>query len=193
MSGHLAQLERILKQEPKVENIHLEALPPEEARVFLNVLKQFEKFLNQFDPSWLNFNKDELQRWGFIYVLLHNLSHQHINHSDLVKLEILTTAPLFEDIRNFIPSEEYQKFIITYFILGSGSLKINKNLIYLISEKLILGEFVSFGGVENGLWGLRLKENLLPQIAKNILEKAEKDKISLLLKKYKNFSLDFIV
>ncbi len=192
MTSHIAQIERILKEQPQ-EELNLKALPPEEARVFLNVLKQFERFLTYFDPSWLNFEKDEIKKWGFIYVTLHDLFHQHTYHPDLNKLEILSTAPVLEEVQNFVSSEDYRKFATAYFILGLGSLKTNKSLIYLVSERLILGEFISFGGVENGLWGLKLKENLLPQIAKNILEKTQKDKLGFLLKKYRNFTFDFIV
>lgn len=172
-------------------HLSLKSMPQEEARVFLASLNQFEKLTLKFDPIWFKPHKDDLKRWGVIYLLLHDLFHSEINHQDLTKLEIFTTAPIFNHVKEIVGKENTENLALAYFILGTGSLKINHSLNHLISEKIILGEFISVGGLDNGIWGFRIKKELLIDIAKNVLEKTEKDNHKLLIKKYKNFVFDF--
>ncbi len=173
-------------------NLDLKAMPHEETMVFLAALNQFEKLFLKLDPSWLKLEKNDLKRWGIVYLLLHDLFHAETQENDLVKLEIFTTAPIFINIQEITPQENVDRLVLAYFILGAASLKINHSLPALISEKIILGEFVAMGGLDDGIWGIRIKKDLLPKIASNVFEKSKRGNLQLLVKKYKNFVFDFL-
>ncbi|GIW67280.1 MAG: hypothetical protein KatS3mg096_148 [Candidatus Parcubacteria bacterium] len=168
----------------------LKALPPEEAKIFLASINVLPQHLAKFDSPPLD--KNETKRWSLIYLALHNLFHSEINHQDITKLEILTTAPIFNLTKEFLNEEDLVKLSFAYFLLGFTSLRINHSLEYLISEKLILGEFVAIGGIESSIWGLKFKHHLLQPVAQNILTKVEKDRHDFLVKKYKNIVFDFL-
>lgn len=189
----LTEIKKIL------ENINLErisldlkAMPQEEVVVFLAALNQFDKLFLKLDHSWLKLEKNDLRRWGIAYLLLHDLFHAETRESDLTKLEILTTAQIFTKAKEISSQENLDRLSLAYFILGAASLKINHSLPVLISEKIILGEFVSVGGLDNGIWGIRIKKELLPETAAKVLEKTHKGSLRPLAKKYKNFIFDFL-
>jgi hypothetical protein len=165
-------------------------LPQDEVKTFLASLNNLPKYLVNFVSPKLD--KNEVQKWALIYLALHNLWHSEINHQDIAKLEIFTTAPIFHSTQNILSEEDLVKISFTYFLLGFSALKINHSLDYLISEKLILGEFVALGGIEKSIWGLKFKPEIMPSVAKNIQEKTEKDRHHFLLKKYKNLVFDFL-
>lgn len=177
--------------------LDLKAMPQKEAVVFLTALNQLDKLLIKLDPTWLKLSKDDLKRLSIAYLLLHDLYHaenanaQVADFNDLSKLEILTTAPIFSQVEEVI-GNSFQNLSIAYFLLGISALKINHALPHLISEKIILGEFVAVGGLENGIWGVRIKNEILPQVALNVLEKTKKDSHHLLVKKYKDLAFDFL-
>ena len=173
-------------------NFDLKAMPTEEAAVFLAALNQFDKLFLKLDPSWLKLEKNELRRWGVAYLLLHDLLHTEIQENDLTKLEIFTTIPILTSIKEVTSPENADRLAIAYFILGAASLQINHSLPFLISEKIILGEFVAIGGLDNGIWGIRIKKEILTEVATNVLEKAKKGTLQLLVKKYKDFIFDFL-
>lgn len=165
-----------------------DSIPAEELSLFLESFSLFDKILSKLDISKINLNKNEIQKWSLIYLALHNLLHKENNiTNDLTKLEIYSTTPIFIQTKDLIDKNDYQKLVYSYFILSSASLKINHSSPHLISEKLILGEFYAFGGIEQSIWGYQLKTDLIFQIAQNILEKTNKDRINLLINKYKNF------
>jgi len=168
----------------------LKYLPQEEAKIFLTSVNNLQQYLIKFDAPSLN--KSEVKRWSLIYLAIHNLLHSEINHQDITKLEIFTTAPIFDLTQNILSKEDLEKLSLAYFLLGLSSLKINHSSEYLISEKLILGEFVAIGGIEKRIWGLKLKYQFLPEVARNIYNKVQNDKHNFLLKKYKNLAFDFL-
>lgn len=169
------------------------AIPQEELAIISKSFSFLDKTLAKFDILRTGLNKNEIQKWSLIYLALHNLLHQENNEvNDLTKLEIYSTAPIFLYAQNLLEKNEQEKLIYAYFILGSNSLKIDHSLPHLISEKLILGEFIAFGGIEESLWGYKLKTDLMLQISQNILEKTNKDRINHLIAKYKNFVPHFL-
>lgn len=170
-------------------HLKLDFLPQQEAKVFLSSFSLLDDIFAKFDILKINFNKAEIKKWALVYLSLHNLFHEEYNkiyNNDLTKLEIYSTAPIFLETKN-LADNDFQKLVYGYFLLGSAALKINHSLENLISEKLILGEFFAFGGVDQSIWGYELKTDLIREIAKNILEKTEKDRINYLIKKYQNF------
>ena len=171
-------------------NIELTAIPEKEGKIFLMANNLLPETLVKFTN--LPFDKNEAQRWSLIYLALHDLFHSEINYSDIVKLEILTTAPIFVLTKNILDNINLTKLFCAYFLLGFTALKINHDLEYLISEKLILGEFFALGGIENNIWGFKIKHELLPEIVNNILIKTQKDRHNFLVKKYKNLAFDFL-
>jgi len=178
------------KTDLQKDYLNFSSLPKDEARVFLTSLNHLPKYLINFVSPKLD--KNEVQKWALIYLALHNLWHSEINHQDIIKLEIFTTSPIFHSTQNILSEEDLAKLSFTYFLLGLSALKINHCLDHLISEKIILGEFVALGGIEKSIWGLKFKPEIMPSVAKNIQEKTEKDRHYFLLKKYKNLVFDFL-
>jgi len=168
----------------------LKYLPQDEARVFLASVNNLNQYLTKIDNNILD--KNSAKKWSLIYLALHNLLHSETENPDITKLEVFTTAPIFDLTKNILNEADLEKLSLAYFLLGLSSLKINHSLEYLISEKLILGEFVAIGGVEKGIWGLKFKYKLLPQAASNIFNKVKNDRHNFLLKKYKNLIFDFL-
>jgi hypothetical protein len=168
----------------------LKYLPQDEAKVFLASVNNLNQYLNKIDNNILD--KNSAKRWSLIYLALHNLLHSETEDPDITKLEVFTTAPIFDLTKNILNEEDFEKLSLAYFLLGLSSLKINHSLEYLISEKLILGEFVAIGGIEKGIWGLKFKYQFLPQAASNIFNKVKNDRHHFLLKKYKNLVFDFL-
>ena len=178
------------KREFDKNYLDLRSLPFEETKIFLASVNSSPKNLIKFDSPPLN--KDETNKWTLIYLALHNLFHSEINCQDISKLEILATTPIFIITKDLLPEEELAKLCFAYFLLGFTALRLNHSLEYLISEKVILGEFVAVGGIEKSIWGLKFKHYLLPTVAQNILAKVEKDRHDFLVKKYKNLVFDFL-
>lgn len=188
-----SQIKKILENNDYNEfNLSLKSMPQEEARVFLASLDNFDKLTSKLDPIWFQSQNKNLKKWGVIYLLLHDLFHSEFYYQDLPKLEILTTAPIFNYVKEIAGKENAENLSLAYFILGVGSIKINHFLENLISEKVIIGEFISVGGLDNGVWGFRIKKELLLDVAKNIYLKTEKDNHISLIKKYKDFVFDFL-
>jgi hypothetical protein len=183
-------LNEFINSENKKFNV--DKLPQAEVNVFINALKLVPELITKFDPRYFKFNKEEIERWSIIYLNIHNLFHSEINENEIEKLEILTTAPIFIEVTKIIPPEDQEKLNAAYFILGVAALKINHKLEHLISEKIILGEFISLGGIEESIWGLKLNHQILTSVAKNILEKTENNNHYCLVKRYKNFILDYL-
>jgi hypothetical protein len=191
MDKALQEIKLILeKRDLKRDYWYLKHLPSEEAKIFLASVNNLNQYLTKFETSILN--KDEAKRWSLIYLALHNLLHSETENPDITKLEVFTTAPIFDLTKNILDEKDFEKLSLAYFLLGLSSLKINHSLEYLISEKLILGEFVAIGGVEKGIWGLKFKYQFLPQAASNIFNKVKNDRHNFLLKKYKNLVFDFL-
>lgn len=170
--------------------LDLKAIPSEEIKVFWASINILNHHIVKFDSPSLD--KNEIKKWALIYLALHNLFHSEVNHQDITKLEVLTTAPIFTLTKDLLTEEDLAKLSFAYFLLGFTALRINHSLENLISEKLILGEFVAIGGIENGIWGLKFKHQILPTVAQNILAKVEKDRHNFLVKKYKNLVFDFL-
>jgi hypothetical protein len=168
----------------------LKHLPCEEAKIFLASVNNLNQYLTKLDSPLLD--KDSAKRWSLIYLALHNLLHSETENQDITKLEVFTTAPIFDLTKNILDEKDFEKLSLAYFLLGLSSLKINHSLEYLISEKLILGEFVAIGGIEKGIWGLKFKYQFLPQAASNIFNKVKNDRHNFLLRKYKNLVFDFL-
>jgi hypothetical protein len=182
----------IAKTNSDITDFTFRAMPEKEVAVFIAALKNIPNILIKMDHDYLKFNKEEIKKWAVIYLHLHNLFHSEANDEDLTKLEIVTTAPIFIEVPEIITQEEQKKLNLAYFSLGVAALKINHNLENLISEKIILGEFMAFGGLQEGIWGWQLKDEILTSVAKNILEKTNKNNHYFLVKKYKNFIFDFL-
>jgi hypothetical protein len=191
MDKTLQEMKLILESsEPESTYWDLKCLPQDEAKVFLASVNNLEQYLNKIDNNILD--KNSVKRWSLIYLALHNLLHSETENPDITKLEVFTTAPIFDLTKNILNEEDFEKLSLAYFLLGLSSLKINHSLEYLISEKLILGEFVAIGGIEKGIWGLKFKYQFLPQAASNIFNKVKNDRHNFLLKKYKNLIFDFL-
>jgi hypothetical protein len=191
MDGALQEIKLILeKGDLDSAYLDLKHLPSEEAKIFLASINNLDQHLTKFETSLLD--KNEARRWSLIYLALHNLLHSETENPDITKLEVFTTAPIFDLTKNILDEKDFEKLGLAYFLLGLSSLKINHSLEYLISEKLILGEFVAIGGVEKGIWGLKFKYQFLPQAASNIFNKVKNDRHNFLLKKYKNLIFDFL-
>jgi hypothetical protein len=191
MDKTLQEIKLILESRDS-DNVYwdLNYLPQDEARVFLASVNNLNQYLSKIDNNILD--KNSAKRWSLIYLALHNLLHSETENPDITKLEVFTTAPIFDLTKNILNEEDFEKLSLAYFLLGLSSLKINHSLEYLISEKLILGEFVAIGGVEKGIWGLKFKYQFLPQAASNIFNKVKNDRHNFLLKKYKNLIFDFL-
>jgi hypothetical protein len=168
----------------------LKHIPFEEAKVFLTSVDNLDQYLTKLETSLLD--KNEVKRWALIYLALHDLLHSETENQDITKLEVFTTAPIFDLTKNILDEKDFEKLSLAYFLLSLSSLKINHSLEHLISEKLILGEFVAIGGVEKGIWGLKFKYQFLPQAASNIFNKVKNDRHNFLLRKYKNLIFDFL-
>lgn len=187
-------LEKILNNYPKLEKIvELKNIPAEELKTFLNSFNLLDKILANIDFRVLNnLNKDELKKWSIIYIITHDLFHEEVNNKHnyiLPQLEIYSTIPIFFQLKEIVSSDNYQKFIYSYFSLGLCALEINHRLENLISEKIILGEFSSIGGLETDLWGVKLKTELFDYALKTVLHKFEKSRYDMLIKRYMNFDL----
>lgn len=182
-------LDKFVKNK-NIEEFNIDKLPESEANIFINALKLLPELATKFDHNYFKLTKEEIQRWAIIYLNLHNLFHAEINENEIKKLEILTTAPIFIEVAKIIPQEDQEKLYKSYFLLGGAALKINHKLEHLISEQIILGEFISLGGLERSIWGLKLNSHLLLEVTKNVLEKTQKDHHHYLIKRYKNFILD---
>ncbi|GIW65201.1 MAG: hypothetical protein KatS3mg093_180 [Candidatus Parcubacteria bacterium] len=189
-------IKKILETKLEAEKIiNLKNIPGEELKTFLTAFKIIDKALDKIDFKIINFlNKEEIRKWALIYILIHDLFHETINNEnyELAKLEIYSTAPIFYHLKEIGQPSDYQKLIYAYFSLSFNSLIINHRLENLISEKIILGEFFSIGGLENGLWGIKLKENMFEYALESINEKFKTDKYSILVKRYTNFNFDFL-
>ena len=191
MGETLQEIRLILeKSDPERNTLDLNHLPQEEAKIFLAAANNLNPYLVKLDSPILD--KNEAKRWSLIYITLHNLLHAEIQDKDITKLEVLTTAPIFDLTKNILSEKDLEKLSLAYFLLGLSSLKINHYSEHLISEKLILGEFVAIGGVEKGIWGLKFKYQFLPEAALNIFNKVKNDRHNFLLKKYKNLVFDFL-
>jgi len=192
MDETLEQIKLILEKRDTDDKAYwdLKYLPQEEAKIFLTSANNLNQYLTKFDSPILN--KDEARRWSLIYLAIHNLLHSEIDHQDITKLEVFATAPIFDLTKNILTDKDLEKLSLAYFLLGLSSLKINHSLEYLISEKLILGEFIAIGGIERKIWGLKFKHQFLPESAVNILNKVKNDRHNFLLKKYKNLVFDFL-
>jgi len=193
MSKSLQEIKLILENRDigkNYSNLELEYIPKEEAKLFLASINNLDQYLIKLDSPVLN--KDEAKRWSLIYLTLHNLLHSETEHQDITKLEVFTTAPIFDLTKSILKEEDLEKLSLAYFLLGLSSLKNNHHLEYLISEKLILGEFVATGGIEKGIWGWKFKYQFLLQAALNIFNKVKNDRHDFLLKKYKNLIFDFL-
>lgn len=175
-------------------DFNLQYIPEEELKLFINSLKEFHKNLLKFSKP--NLQKQDLEKWILIYLYTHNLFHSQIQENesnDLIKTELITTAPIFKIAKETLKEDDYIKLTFSYFLLGLTALQINHSLEYLISEKLILGEFVSVGGLEKSIWGLKFKHNVLLEVVDNLLDKIKRDRINLLVKKYRNITFDFFI
>jgi hypothetical protein len=191
MNEVLQEIKLILeKRDINKAHYDLKHLPCEEAKIFLASVNNLDQYLAKLETSLLD--KNEAKRWSLIYLAFHNLLHNETENQDITKLEVFTTAPIFDLTKNILNEKDFEKLSLAYFLLGFSSLKINHSLEYLISEKLILGEFVAIGGVEKGIWGLKFKYQFLPQAASNIFNKVKNDRHNFLLKKYKNLVFDFL-
>jgi hypothetical protein len=191
MEKTLQEIKLILeKRDVEGTYCDLKHIPSEEAKVFLASVNNLEQYLTKLETSLLD--KNEAKRWSLIYLALHDLLHSETENQDITKLEVFTTAPIFDLTKNILDEKDFEKLSLAYFLLSLSSLKINHSLEYLISEKLILGEFVAIGGVEKGIWGLKFKYQFLPEAASNIFTKVKNDRHNFLLKKYKNLVFDFL-
>lgn len=190
MNHTFQDLKNILESLSFKRDIEINAIPEEEIKIFLSAMQNSSEILKKLDLSH-NLDKNELKKWQFAYLKLHDLFHQEINDDDIVKLELKTTAPIFANPSLF-NQEDFEKLILSYFILGVSALKNSHSSLYIISEKIILGEFISVGGCEKGIWGIKCKHNIFTEVAKNLLGKVERDRHQHLVKKYKDFVFDFL-
>jgi hypothetical protein len=190
MDKTLEEVKLILeKRDFDKDYLALESLPQEEAKIFLAAVNNLDQYLTKLDSPILD--KESAKRWSLIYLAIHDLLHSETQHQDIVKLEVFSTAPIFDLTKNILTEEDFGKLSLAYFLLGISSLKIDHSLEYLISEKLILGEFVALGGLEAGIWGIKFKHQFLSEAAKNVFDKVKNDRYKFLLKKYKNLVFDF--
>ncbi len=192
MNNALQEIKKILEKDYSLEKTDLRFIPEEEAKIFLEAIKNNEKIISKIDPFSVDYDKNELKKWQLIYLNLHDLYHQVIISQNLTELEIKATASILKEMVSFLEPSNLSKLYLAYLILGISSLKINHLLPCLISEKIILGEFVSVGGIETGIWGIKLKTQILHDVSNNIINKLQKDNYHSLVKKYKNFIFDII-
>jgi hypothetical protein len=192
----LQEIKIILEKSNNINDyLELNFMPQEEARAFLTSIKNIDKFLIKLDSQVID--KDSFKKWSSIYLAIHNYLHSEIEkfpdiNQDILKLEVYATAPIFSLTKDILNENDFKKLNLTYFLLGISALNINHKLENLISEKLILGEFISLGGIEQGIWGLKIKTEFLPEAALSILNKTEHDRCNFLIKKYKDLIFDFL-
>ena len=138
MDKTLQEIKLILeKRDIDRDYLDLKHLPSEEAKIFLASTNNLNQYLAKLETSLLD--KDGAKRWSLIYLAIHNLLHNETENQDITKLEVFTTAPIFDLTKNILDEKDFEKLSLAYFLLGLSSLKINHSLEYLISEKLILG------------------------------------------------------
>jgi len=170
--------------------LEINHLPEEEAKVFIQALKTLPDYIFKLENK--NLKKEELKKWAVIYILLHNLLHDEIKNEEIDKLEILTTSPIFITLNNILEEKNKEYFSLAYFLLSLVSLKQNPKLQNLISEKLILSELLSLGGISYGLWGIKLKTEVLFMASENIFKKINHPNFEKLIKKTQNIIFDFL-
>lgn len=186
----LKKIDLILNLNSYKSNLNLDYIPKEEAEMFLSAVTEIKNYLLNLENPKTNF--DEIKKWSLIYIALHDLFHSLNKENDLTKTEILSTTNIFEVINEHVFPVKFQLLVTAYFVLGISCLKKHHSSEYLISEKVVLGEFNALGGIKKGRWGLIVDHQLMPQIATNITLKVKKDTHHFLVKKYKNFIFDFL-
>lgn len=170
------------------ESLALSSLPQDEAQIFLSSLKNSFEILKKLDIEYhKKFSKEELQKWQLIYIKIHDLFHQVIYKEKLTELELETTLSIFSENNLTVKNEDFEKLALAYFVLGVTALKNYHDSPYLISEKIILGEFISRGGCEESLWGLKCHHHMFVEVSKDLSQKLIKGTYTLLEKQYKNF------
>jgi hypothetical protein len=178
------------KDNTEEDYLEIKHLPEQEAKTFIQSLKILPEYFFKLENK--SFKKEELKKWAFIYILLHNLLHSEVKNENISKLEILTTSPIFISVKNILEEKEKECLALAYFLLSLVSLKNNPRLENLISEKLILSELLSLGGISYGIWGLKIKTEALFIASENILDKIDHPTFDKLIKKTQNIIFDFL-
>lgn len=168
-------------------------IPDEEMKIFLQTIKSIPKTISKFDLKDLQLSSQEIERWAIVYLKIHNMLHYektqtNITNNDYIELtEIEITATTFSETSQLVNNNDFKKLGTAYISLAIEAINNYHNSPFLISEKTLLGEFVYNGGFEISLWGLKIKENILSYVAKNVLERIKNNNYQKLLQKYRNF------
>jgi len=168
-----------------VNQVELKAIPQEELQIFTQSLKNLHEILHFFDMR--ETNPQELERWALIYILLHDLFHQFYTSPEIHYLETQITTKIFKESENVLTKEQKQALQTSYLLLALNSLKTHHHSLYLISEKIILGEGYFYGIFEPSLWGQKINHQAFEEVIKSLTNKLEKDSLEKLFEKYKNF------
>jgi hypothetical protein len=140
------------------------------------VLKYFNDYI---------FNQDNLLR-GVIYILL-ILDHLLKDEENIFSLKI----KFFNILNNL--DKEIKKIIYTVYLL-SGLYFIYKEIegVYLLDlKKSLIKYFIDIGGIEEGIWGLKLNLNKFEDFVKN-LDEQKLEKIFTKNKKVSRANLDLL-
>ncbi|BCX15495.1 MAG: hypothetical protein KatS3mg097_387 [Candidatus Parcubacteria bacterium] len=193
MNVDLEKVKKIF--ETKISNYDLNDesfayIPNEEMKIFLQTIKNMPKTISKFNLKDLQLSHQEIEKWALIYLKIHNMLHYEkistINDNiELIETEI--TATTFSETFHLIHNNDFKKLSTAYISLSLEAINNHHHSPFLISEKIILGEFVCNGGFEISLWGLKIKEHILSSVAKNILERINNNNYQKLLQKYQNF------
>lgn len=148
----------------------------------------FERAINRLPHPSIssNLSYKELAQYTKIYLEKHNYYHQKIQETPLaiaeVKISLRTLLDLLEEY-------EVNKITESYFHLALLAVEENPGSVYVVSEKVLLGEFVERGGLEPSVWNWKPKIEFFPELVKCLHEKAEKNNITHFVERYQSLRI----
>lgn len=128
----------------------------------------------------------ELDKHSKIYLVKHNLYHKEIRSNPVSVAEIQISLQTLQDLLQEI---DLINVVESYLHLALLAIEENPNSVYVISEKVFIGEFVERGGLEPSVWHWKAKVELFPEVLQCLQEKLEKSNFDRLIERYQNLRI----
>lgn len=170
--------------------VNFSNIPEQELKAFLDGIKKIKYISNNFELEEIS--KDELEKWGLGYLLIHDLFHKSFQNDNLYILETEITLQTFEESKKILTEKEIKSLEVGYLLLSLASLETHHSLEYLISEKIIIGESYFYGVFSISLWGYKFDNKKFEEVISNLLRKLKDGSIEKLIQRYKNLVPDFL-
>jgi len=170
--------------------VNFSNIPEQELKAFLDGIKKIKYISNNFELEEIS--KDELEKWGLGYLLIHDLFHKSFQNDNLYILETEITLQTFEESKKILTEKEIKSLEVGYLLLSLASLETYHSLEYLISEKIIIGESYFYGVFSISLWGYKFDNKKFEEVISNLLRKLKDGSIEKLIQRYKNLVPDFL-